>query len=236
MGVHFAIAIRRRRANVVLLACRSLRIKAMNIAILAWGSLIWCPGSLRIRTRWRSDGPLLPIEFARISQDDRLTLVIQPGSADQPTYWAFSEFTILKDARDNLKVREKSKSSDIHHVLRDGSGVNDAPPEMARRITEWAGQHADIEAVVWTGLASNWREKRGRDFSPEDAVNFLLGLEAERDRAKATYDRAWEYVTNTPGVVDTAVRKTMRARGWADASLPSILFEPALSAPKTESP
>lgn len=209
---------------------------SMNIAILGWGSLIWRPGGLRVRTRWRSDGPSLPIEFARISQDDRLTLVIQPGSPDQPTYWAFSEFTILKDARDDLKGREKSKSGDIHHALRDGSGANDAPPEIARRITEWVAQHMDVEAVMWTGMASNWREKRGRDFSPEDAMNFLLGLECERDRAKATYDRAREYVVNTPAVVDTTVRRAMRARGWADVSLPSILFEPALPPPKTESP
>ncbi len=206
----------------------------MNIAVLGWGSLIWCPGSLRIRTRWRSDGPLLPIEFARISQDGRLTLVIQPGSTDQPTYWALSEFTMLEGARDNLRAREKSNSSDIHYVLRSGSGVNDAPPEIATRITEWAGQHADIEAVVWTGLPSNWMKKRRRDFAPEDAIAFLLELEAERDRAKETYDRAREYVTNTPAAVNTAVRQAMRERGWADASLPSILFEPA--PPKTESP
>lgn len=208
----------------------------MNIAVLGWGSLIWCPGSLRIRSRWRSDGPPLPIEFARISQDDRLTLVIQPGSPDQPTYWALSEFTILRDARDNLQSREKSKSRDVHHVLRDGSRANDAQPEIVERITAWVAQHTEVEAVVWTGLASNWREKRERDFSLEDAVNFLQGLEAERDRAKATYDRAREYVTNTPPAVDTAVRKAMRARGWDNVSLPSILFEPAPSAPKTESP
>jgi hypothetical protein len=208
----------------------------MNIAILGWGSLIWCPGGLQIRTRWRSDGPSLPIEFARISQDDRLTLVIRPGSADQPTYWAFSELTTLKDARNNLKSREKAKSSDIHHVVRDGSAANDVPPEIGARLTEWMVQHTDVEAVVWTGLASNWPEKRGCAFSPEDAMKFLLDLEADRDRAKAIYDRAREYVTNTPAIVDTAVRKAMRARGWADTTLASILFEPAPIQPTTESP
>lgn len=208
----------------------------MNIAVLGWGSLIWCPGSLRIRTRWRPDGPLLPIEFARISQDDRLTLVIQPGLPDQPTYWAVSEFTILQDARDNLRSREKSQLGDIHYVVRGRSGVNDAPSEIVKRITAWLAQRTEVEAVVWTGLVSNWREKRGHDFSAEDAVNFLLALEAERGRAKATYDRAREYVMNTPHLVDTVVRKAMRARGWHDAPLPSILFEPTSSVPKAESP
>ena len=208
----------------------------MNIAILGWGSLIWCPGGLRIRTRWRSDGPSLPIEFARISQDDRLTLVIRPGSANQPTYWAFSEFTTLEDARDNLKNRERSKLEDIRGVRRDGTGGNDAPSEIEQRITEWMAHQKEVDAVVLTNLKSNWRKKRGREFSPEDAMNFLLGLEAERDRARATYDRAREYVTNTPAVVNTAVRQAMRTRGWADASLPSILFESVPSAPKAEVP
>jgi hypothetical protein len=198
----------------------------MNIIILGWGSLIWCPSGLRIKTRWHGDGPSLPIEFARISQDDRLTLVIRPGSAEQPTYWAISEFADLKDARQNLKTRERTQSSDIHHVLRDGTRQGDAPAGIAEAIVAWMSERADIDAVVWTGLPSNWREKRGRDFSVDDARDFLLALEAERDRAKAAYDRAREYVTHAPAPVDTAVRQTMRARGWSDAALPSILFEP----------
>ncbi len=55
----------------------------MPIAVVAWGSLVWCPGSLAMKTRWRRDGPRLPIEFARISQDDRVTLVIHLESEEQ---------------------------------------------------------------------------------------------------------------------------------------------------------
>jgi hypothetical protein len=171
----------------------------MNIAILGWGSLIWCQGGLRIKTRWLVDGPSLPIEFARISQDDRLTLVIQPGSAEQSTYWAVSEFTDLKDARQNLKTRERTKSSEIHHVLRDGTSEGDAPAGIAEKIAAWTSQRGHIDAVVWTGLESNWREKRGRDFTVDDARDFLLALEAERDRAKAAHDRAREYLTQCSG-------------------------------------
>src|SRR5215813_3106795 len=93
----------------------------MNIAVLGWGSLIWHPASFRAKTKWRSDGPRLPIEFARISQDNRLTLVIQPGSTDQATYWSLSELTDLEPARQNLKARERTASKDIHAVLRDGT-------------------------------------------------------------------------------------------------------------------
>jgi hypothetical protein len=198
----------------------------MNIAILGWGSLIWCPGGLRIRTRWHEDGPSLPIEFARISRDDRLTLVIQPGAADQPTYWAFSELTDLNDARRNLKIRERCNSEDIHHVLRNGVSQGAIPPGIAQTIATWASQQTDVDAVVWTGLRSNWRERRGTDFSIADATEFLLALEAARDRTKAVYDRAREYVTHAPPRIDTEVRRAMRTRGWNDTKLSAVLFEP----------
>lgn len=173
---------------------------------------------------------MLPIEFARISQDERLTLVIHPGSADQPTYWALSEFTQLTEARENLRVRENSRSADIHYVLRDGA-AEDAPQGIVGRVREWLARHDDLQAVVWTGLASNWVLKRSRDFTPDDAVAFLSELEVERDRAKATYERAREYVTNAPPLLDTAVRRAMHTRGWEDARLPAILFETTVAQP-----
>lgn len=207
----------------------------MNIAVLGWGSLIWCPGSLRIRSRWRPDGPMLPIEFARISQDERLTLVIHPGSVDQATSWAFSECTTVEEARNNVRARENSKLADIHYTLSDGKAAERAPLEIVNRVKEWLARHLDIQGVVWTGLPSNWIDKRGRHFTPEDAVNFLQELEAARDRAKATYDRAREYIANAPPLIDTAVRRALRARGWEDAQLPAILFEDGPSQAKTES-
>src|ERR1017187_2142050 len=92
----------------------------METAVLGWGSLIWCPGSLRIKTRWRSDGPKLPVEFARISGDGRLTLVILPTAEDQPVHWALSEFESVDDARRNLKERERCRLSDIHCLTAEG--------------------------------------------------------------------------------------------------------------------
>lgn len=49
----------------------------MRIAVLGWGSLVWCPSELDISTGWR-EGPALPIEFARESKGSRVTLVLVP--------------------------------------------------------------------------------------------------------------------------------------------------------------
>lgn len=206
----------------------------MSIAVLGWGSLIWYPGNLRIKTAWRPIGPMLPIEFARISQDDRLTLVIHLGSADQPTYWAHSAFATAKQARDNLRARENSRPADIHYLDQNGKAADGAPPPIVNRVREWLTLHKDLHAAIWTGLPSNWIEKRGHDFTPEDAVLFLSELEAKRDQARATYARAREYVTNAPPLVDTAVRQAMRGRGWEDTHLSTILFETSPLRPSKE--
>ena len=41
-----------------------------RVAILGWGSLLWKPETLHNQGKWRSDGPWLPIEFARTSNQD----------------------------------------------------------------------------------------------------------------------------------------------------------------------
>jgi hypothetical protein len=208
----------------------------MEIAIIGWGSLIWCPGCLRIKSRWYSDGPMLPIEFARISGDGRLTLVIHPGPQEQPTldqhtYWALSGCTTLQEARENLGMRERAKKIDYIYGLNiDGEMEGEkekVDPKISRVIGEWLKAKKGIQAALWTGLASNWeREQKGRKFSVKNAVQYLAGLERAKGEGKAAFDRAFEYVTNTPFQIQTPVRKIMREeRGWKDAPLSSVLFE-----------
>ena len=45
-----------------------------KIAVLAWGSLV--PEPRDLKAEFEPNGPLLPIEFCRVSDDGRLTLVI----------------------------------------------------------------------------------------------------------------------------------------------------------------
>jgi hypothetical protein len=41
---------------------------------------------LRISSRWKTDGPRLPLEFARVSLNGRLTLVLHEGNPPQQMY------------------------------------------------------------------------------------------------------------------------------------------------------
>jgi hypothetical protein len=81
-----------------------------KIAVIGFGSLIWSQGELLLSSEWQRDGPSLPIEFARVSQDGRLTLVIVPGFLPQKTLWALSGCKTMTDAKENLRKREGTKS------------------------------------------------------------------------------------------------------------------------------
>lgn len=188
------------------------RVARMKIAVLGWGSLIWCPGTLNVRSRWHKDGPYLPIEFAHKSRDKRLTLVILPGCADQRTYWALSGFPDLKSAVTNLKFREGcSDEKKIHFV----AGTNRrGDEEIIDKVSEWLLGKQELGAAIWTGLGG-WK-----NFTPEAAIHHL-------DSLKGTdLDRAREYVRNAPEQMQTEVRRRLKDRDadWCDNRLPKILF------------
>jgi hypothetical protein len=197
----------------------------MEVAVLGWGSLIWCPGCLMMKTQWHVDGPELPIEFARISGDKRMTLVIHPRSPNQRTYWALSQFGTPEDARENLRVREGTVARHIHSLTKDGKETGEMGREVATKIREWLSTQQHLQAAVWTGLPSNWNDHRGHAFTPDDAVVYANELERARDAARADYDRAREYVSNAPSQIQTPARKLLREKmGWVDATLSPALF------------
>src|SRR5208337_1469363 len=79
----------------------------MKIAVLAWGSLVGEPRDLQAAGTFAPNGPLLPIEFCRVSADGRLTLVIdETFGAICTTYSASSALQDLDAAVENLRLRE----------------------------------------------------------------------------------------------------------------------------------
>src|SRR5690554_8147720 len=80
----------------------------MKIAILGWGSLIWQPKELNYNKEfgWKNDGPYLPIEFARISNNGRLTLVITPNGTEVQTLYTLSNYKTIEEAILDLAVRK----------------------------------------------------------------------------------------------------------------------------------
>lgn len=77
----------------------------MTIVCLGWGSLVWNSEELPVG-KWSSDGPQLPIEFARQSADGRITLVIAEDGEPVPVLWAPLNVKSIDEARKALAHRE----------------------------------------------------------------------------------------------------------------------------------
>ncbi len=69
--------------------------------------------------------------------------------------------------------REGAKLSDIHHLARKGQARSGASKVVMTRTREWLAKHREVEGVIWTGLGSNWKDKRKQPFTPDDAVTYL---------------------------------------------------------------
>lgn len=178
--------------------------KEKKIAILSWGSLIWNQGELGYSGDWIKNGPVLPIEFSRISADGRLTLVIDPRNGKKvPTRYAISTFHDLEGAIRNLREREGTTRGNIGFVdvL---ENTHQSRTTAHRAIMKWA-KECDIDAVVWTDLPSKFTDKQ---FTVLRAIKYLNSLDAQKT------DLAREYIHKAPPEVLTPLRKKLNETGW----------------------
>ena len=175
-----------------------------SIAVLGWGSLVWDQGDLALRSRWYKDGPELPVEFARISRDRRLTLVIHPGVRLVRTLHAESAYTSLSEARKNLRDREGTNDQNIGYLdLRSGEGHSQLLSEgQLVEIRLWAVSKG-YTAVIWTDLKSNFEEKEGKSLSYESICIYIESL------GQKEYNRVRDYIQNAPSDVMTGYRQAL---------------------------
>lgn len=168
----------------------------MKIAILGWGSLIWQPKELNYNKEfdWKDDGPSLPIEFARISKNGRLTLVITPNGTEVQTFYTLSNYKTIEEAVLDLAVREGTGRKSIGSYDKSKKEFSDVNFQFKDNITEWIDQ-TDFDAVIWTNLKENWQKKT------RDRIEYLKSLKG------ATRTLAEEYIRKTPEQIRTNLRQ-----------------------------
>jgi hypothetical protein len=186
----------------------NLKNDKMKIACLGWGSLIWNPESLLIIREWFHDGPLLPIEFTRQSNDGRLTLVITESAQPVRTLWALMATTDLETAKKSLLIREKISEKNLETFIGCIKSDEDTIDETELIIKEWAIK-LKLDAVIWTNLPPKFNNKINLEPSIEEAIEYLNALDVNK---RAT---AEEYIRKTPKQIDTSFRRKFELEfGW----------------------
>jgi hypothetical protein len=151
------------------------------------------------------------LEFSRVSGDERLTLVIdETHGRECPALVARSGLTDLNAAIRNLMAREgTTRDEDIGYInLRDGrerDPSNGSCPRALESIRQW-GQRNDFEALIWTGFASNFEQKKHVPFSADAALVHLKGLTPDRRK------EAIKYFRNAPAQIKTPLRDEVSKR------------------------
>ena len=185
----------------------------MKHVILGWGSLLWDEGSfpLRLESQWDSDGPLLPLEFSRVSKSRHgaLTLVVDPDNGeDCRSSFAVSARKLLDDVICDLRCREDTILQRIGFVdLGSGAQRSNVYPDLSGKLRHWAKERG-FASVVWTDLPSNFSESGRTQFSVEAASNYLRGLDADGAQ------KAREYIERAPENVSTPLRRHVKNSKW----------------------
>jgi hypothetical protein len=183
----------------------------LKIAVLAWGSLVWDRRELCIVDDFEPIGPILPIEFCRVSRDRRLTLVIDEAvGAHCATYAAQSTFEIFDQARENLRQREgMDHINGVGFVDLTSNSQSDRAkqrhPNAVKTIGDWTRAQG-FDATIWTTLASNFQDKMGQTFSVESSLRHLEALN------EPELLNALRYIRCAPPEVQTPVRTAVEQR------------------------
>lgn len=173
----------------------------MTIACVGWGSLYWNPGGLPVSGTWNSNGPNLPVEFARHSSGDRVTLVIVPERPLVPTLWIALDCKNLPDAARALAQRENTQDRRIGTW-----SAEDAKGRCSDVVGEWA-ERTGLTGVVWTDLPPRWNDTDGEVPSAEQVLDFL------HEQGSGT--QAEKYVRRAPPQIDTEYRRQISSvLGW----------------------
>lgn len=172
----------------------------LRIACIGWGSLIWDSRDLNIpESKWQTDGPLVPVEFTRFSQDNRVTLIIDSLATPITVLWAELQQTNISDAKSLLAKREGCRIRMIHSVT-----VNEIVEDaLLIDIQRWLREKS-MDAAIWTGLSYSAKSNNQRP-SEDEVIKWLRALEGDELR------KAEQYIRQTPKQIETKYRKRIES-------------------------
>jgi hypothetical protein len=190
----------------------SLHSDHKGIPVLGWGSLTYDWGGLSLRepVRWLLRGPILPIEFSRISSAGRrkglLTAVVDEAHGQHvQTRLCVSALAAIAPIREELRIREGgTRKRWIGSIDRMGISEGDVSEAIRQNLHEWL-LTTDYAGVVWTAIPPDFG---ATSFSLDGALEHLKALEP------STRQEARNYIVWAPDEVDTPLRRFLRKAGF----------------------
>lgn len=181
----------------------------MKIGCIGWGSLIWKPEKLLVEKIWNQNGPILPIDYLRQSNNGRLTLVISQEATPITTLWAEMTTTDLNVAKSSLTTREGCHARNIGVLIKNEAfSVN----PIHQAVHNWLIE-TDIDAVIWTNLPVKFNGVNGVSPTLQEALDYLSNLQGD------SRTLAEDYIRKTPVQIMTAYRVAFQNEfGWTPLS------------------
>lgn len=173
----------------------------MKIVCIGWGSLIWDQGDLKTKGNWNNNGPKLPIEFARQSQNGRITLVIEENAAPLTTLWILMDTNSISEACESLMKREGTASRHIHYI----SNKMEPKNSIQKTILSWL-ESKDLDCAIWTGLPPKFNKEDFLVPTVPELFDYFDNLTND------TLELVKEYIIKTPKQIDTKVRQEIEKR------------------------
>ena len=184
----------------------------MNIACLAWGSLVWDSRGLPIQRFWFLDGPLAPVEFTRQSKDGRMTLVLDEEAEPVRILWALMTSSDLNEAREALKRREGITATNGKSRIGKWETGNKAPKNIPS-LPAWS-EARGLDAVIWTALGPQ-HTKTGESKPVQKRPPIKWVIDYLQQQTGPLRDLAEQYFRCAPPQIDTEYRRYVEAAlGW----------------------
>ena len=182
-----------------------------QIAIIGWGSLIWDLEILapHVAGDWHMEtGPLLPMEFSRVSPKRKLGLAVcldpESGVPCQ-THIIRSKRSNIREAIQDLQARERAPDGLIgayHPDFQHGR-----MPSVVAQVQDWC-EAKGWSGAVWTDLEPNFEAHTKQTFSVAEGIQYLKTLRGE------SLAEAHNYIQNAPAQTATPLRAALAKDAW----------------------
>lgn len=148
----------------------------------------------------------MQVEFARQSDNGRITLVLDSTAPEVTSLWARMSIAELDAAKAALLAREGMGQKRRHQIGAWTTG--DPQPELIGDLRSWT-KARQVDAVIWTALPTRFNRIEPNTPTEDQVLAYLASLEGQRRQDAETYIR------RAPRQIDTPYRKAIeRVLNW----------------------